>query len=659
MTTEKGIYYPTDYSDVADIPADMKEMAESIDNALTSLDGEIEGTKEEQQTQNTQINNNKTDIETIKTEQTEQNTDIQANTDNITALLEKIDYIEGLIPTDTATGENITITDSARYPFKEFNVGGNTKQATAILPDEYQQVDYIESSGTQYIDTGVSSNATMLVDLVASITKSDSQQGIFGASGSVPTNSQLRLYTGQNGDVNKLQFNYGGLKVIDYTTNISGLDTTTKTRYTFGNGKIALNGTDYTTYSTQTFDYAQNCIVFGSKSVNGTADFLATMKLYSLKITDNDIEIRNFIPCIRKSDNVIGLYDTVNNVFYTNAGTGTFTYGSAVTLPNPDFPIEVENVSGEVEVKVETPNIFNPSTAKVRTISNYNTDSWRDVTNNTSVTIDENNVLHGTASSYIVIAFPFKFEEGKTIYNKNSSGITGRTFMIYKGYQVLSAQGAALSYTPNSTFEGYLGIGINSGLNVEGKQLMFSYDNNATFVPHEEQTATLHLPEGMEMCKIGDVQDSFVEQAGKWYKNKVISRLKLRSSGSWTFNESNHTFSLSWDLNNVTNVYCNYYKWNTSASVNFSIYVHRYGVRITDDRFDNLADFKAFLLNNEVYIYYNLREAVRTLEEITDITLISDLNNLKDLYSYKGTTYISSTNEPSPVFEVVYRKSLG
>lgn len=30
-TTEKGIYYPDDYEAVGDIPADMKQMAESID----------------------------------------------------------------------------------------------------------------------------------------------------------------------------------------------------------------------------------------------------------------------------------------------------------------------------------------------------------------------------------------------------------------------------------------------------------------------------------------------------------------------------------------------------------------------------------------------------------------------------------------------------
>ena len=40
--------------------------------------------------------------------------------------------------------------------------------------------------------------------------------------------------------------------------------------------------------------------------------------------------VRNFIPAKRNSDNVLGLYDLVNNVFYTNAGSGTFIAGPEV-----------------------------------------------------------------------------------------------------------------------------------------------------------------------------------------------------------------------------------------------------------------------------------------------------------------------------------------
>ena len=38
----------------------------------------------------------------------------------------------------------------------------------------------------------------------------------------------------------------------------------------------------------------------------------------------------DFIPCYRNSDGEIGLYDSINDIFYTNQGTGTFTKGPDV-----------------------------------------------------------------------------------------------------------------------------------------------------------------------------------------------------------------------------------------------------------------------------------------------------------------------------------------
>lgn len=47
--------------------------------------------------------------------------------------------------------------------------------------------------------------------------------------------------------------------------------------------------------------------------------------------TGEDTLIHNFIPVLRNSDDVLGFLDTVNNVFYENAGDGEFVIGSADT----------------------------------------------------------------------------------------------------------------------------------------------------------------------------------------------------------------------------------------------------------------------------------------------------------------------------------------
>ena len=74
-TTEKGIYYPNDGTQPADVLGDMKKMAESIDEAIndnTYDDTEI-----------------KEDISKIKEEQKKQNKNIEKNVTNITALQEE------------------------------------------------------------------------------------------------------------------------------------------------------------------------------------------------------------------------------------------------------------------------------------------------------------------------------------------------------------------------------------------------------------------------------------------------------------------------------------------------------------------------------------------------------------------------------------------
>ena len=50
-------------------------------------------------------------------------------------------------------------------------------------------------------------------------------------------------------------------------------------------------------------------------------------KMYFCRIWHNGEIVRDLVPCYRKSDNVIGFLDVVNNVFYANEGTGSFTKG--------------------------------------------------------------------------------------------------------------------------------------------------------------------------------------------------------------------------------------------------------------------------------------------------------------------------------------------
>lgn len=54
-------------------------------------------------------------------------------------------------------------------------------------------------------------------------------------------------------------------------------------------------------------------------------------RLYWCQLGNSEDDIqRNFIPAKRLSDSVLGLYDTVNDTFYTNSGSGSFSGGSII-----------------------------------------------------------------------------------------------------------------------------------------------------------------------------------------------------------------------------------------------------------------------------------------------------------------------------------------
>lgn len=61
-----------------------------------------------------------------------------------------------------------------------------------------------------------------------------------------------------------------------------------------------------------------------------TISSLREYTLYSARISKGNDIVREYIPCYRKADGVIGLYEKYTGAFLTNAGTGVFTKGADV-----------------------------------------------------------------------------------------------------------------------------------------------------------------------------------------------------------------------------------------------------------------------------------------------------------------------------------------
>lgn len=192
------------------------------------------------------------------------------------------------------------------------------------LPSEYQEVEYIESSGTQYIDSSYMPNQDTIVNCHINLVSYNGNDVFFG---------QRVAYMDKQYEVVAFNTEYAPqLRYDNQTTGaISGSTLSIGDHYieTSKNGLFIDNNRVGNTLNAATFTCQYSIYLFARNNA-GTASSFSNIKLYSLEISENNTLIRNFVPCYRISDGEVGLYDTVNGLFYTNAGTGVFTKGADI-----------------------------------------------------------------------------------------------------------------------------------------------------------------------------------------------------------------------------------------------------------------------------------------------------------------------------------------
>lgn len=190
----------------------------------------------------------------------------------------------------------------------------------AQLPEGYTELEYIQSTGTQWIDTGFKPNQDTRVVLDFEMTDFLSGGMLYGTRQSLTSNDRFRFLSRTGNDYARSDY---GSQVLDF---IESSPTNLVGRLTIDQNKNVTTVGEYTcTHTVQTFSSVLPMVLFAANLNTGVQDFSA-YKLYSCKIYDNAQLVREYIPC-RNPDGVIGLYDLVNQNFVTNAGTGTFIAG--------------------------------------------------------------------------------------------------------------------------------------------------------------------------------------------------------------------------------------------------------------------------------------------------------------------------------------------
>ena len=202
-----------------------------------------------------------------------------------------------------------------------------------IIPQEYTRLAYLEATGTQCINTGINLKLSSEIELDGCITGTakDSYPRLCGTS-----NPVLFFWCIQKGDyTGQIKGCNGYYKFGDSTEKSFQL-------LPFGRSKHIINKDTYTIIingniltgsvgATSITENVLSTITLFCSNNQGIYSNFAAGRIYEYKYSENNIILRHMFPVKRINDNELGMYDIINNVFYTNAGTDEFIAGEVIT----------------------------------------------------------------------------------------------------------------------------------------------------------------------------------------------------------------------------------------------------------------------------------------------------------------------------------------
>lgn len=199
------------------------------------------------------------------------------------------------------------------------------------LPIAYQEVEYLESSGEQYINTGIKATTSTGMDIDFAYTEisSDASAGVSGIYQGTAPRTDTFFISSISGKTNSyIELFHRGISFNTQITPQALTEYNVKINW-LNDGKANFNDSKITNVGSNQV-IAKDIVIFGRlNNANNTYSF-AKARCYGVRFSEGSVVTMNLVPCYRKADNVAGMYDLVGNEFYTNSGSGTFEVGNDI-----------------------------------------------------------------------------------------------------------------------------------------------------------------------------------------------------------------------------------------------------------------------------------------------------------------------------------------
>lgn len=200
------------------------------------------------------------------------------------------------------------------------------------LPDEYQEVEYIEASGSKsYIKTNISikSQTPRIKIRYYKASQATVETALFFAQ---DASSSTKIEIGMNGTANRL-FAFSNTSAYVISPIVYGNVVDVDVQLASSSPYITITASSGGTTATGTKNETNS-----SSITSGLISLFASRlgvnniyaRIYDCEVWDNGELTAKFIPCYRKQDNAVGMYEIVFGNFYTSETITPFQKGGNV-----------------------------------------------------------------------------------------------------------------------------------------------------------------------------------------------------------------------------------------------------------------------------------------------------------------------------------------
>lgn len=230
---------------------------------------------------------------------------------------------------DDAVGMYDTVSD-------EFLINSGTGEFVPgyKLPEEYEQVPYLTSTGSQYIDTGISSYKSSYRYVMNVLRNTSSTTFVFAQNPTAGA-ANIGMFTNSTGYMVQIR----NRSTLAANTGIFNNIVLTPT-------SVSIDGAAKNINSAPEFTINEKLYLFAAGSDSRRfIGAISTFRIYD----ENGNRILHFVPARRVADGELGMYDVVSKKFFTNQGTGVFTTDDIEAVSEQSTKLSALSMTGTNE----------------------------------------------------------------------------------------------------------------------------------------------------------------------------------------------------------------------------------------------------------------------------------------------------------------------